>query len=212
MPLPLRLPHDIEQSSLCYVVGKDYSWHLLKKFLRNCHLCLYPIGLSLVTWLNSEARESGKYSFLSGDLLFRHNCLRHKKVEELLMGSTYTFCFMSQYSGVHIKLLQSCLTLCDHGLWLARLLCPWDPPGKDTGVGFCALLQGIVLIQRSNLRLLCLLHWQVCSLPLAPPGKPVNSSSWKEILQNVNNGDSFQWWSYKLLHLYVILYFQIRLK
>ena len=35
-----------------------------------------------------------------------------------------------------------------------------------------ALLQGIFLIQGSNLRLLCLLHWQAGSLPLAPPGKP----------------------------------------
>ena len=27
-----------------------------------------------------------------------------------------------------------------HGLWLARLLCPWNSPGKNTGVGCCALL------------------------------------------------------------------------
>ena len=31
---------------------------------------------------------------------------------------------------------------------------------------------GIFPIQRSNLSLLCLLHWQAGSLPLAPPGKP----------------------------------------
>ena len=41
----------------------------------------------------------------------------------------------------------------------------------------CALLQGIFLTQESNLPLLCLLHWQAGSLPLAPPGKPSNSSS-----------------------------------
>ena len=28
------------------------------------------------------------------------------------------------------------------GLWPTRLLCPWDSPGRDTGVGYCALLQG----------------------------------------------------------------------
>ena len=33
-------------------------------------------------------------------------------------------------------------------------------------------LQGIFPTQGSNLRLLCLLHWQAGSLPLAPPGKP----------------------------------------
>ena len=38
---------------------------------------------------------------------------------------------------------QSCLTLCDpHGLLPTRLLCPWGSPGKNTGVGCHALLQG----------------------------------------------------------------------
>ena len=38
-----------------------------------------------------------------------------------------------------------------HGLWTARLLCPWDFLGKDTGVGCHFLLQRIFLIQGSNL-------------------------------------------------------------
>ena len=29
-----------------------------------------------------------------------------------------------------------------HGLWPTRLLCPWDSPGKNTGVGCHSLLQG----------------------------------------------------------------------
>ena len=66
------------------------------------------------------------------------------------------------------KLLQSCPTLCDsmdcnspgssvHGIPQARVV-------------FHALLQGIFLIQVLNP---CLFyqHWQVGSLPLAPPGK-----------------------------------------
>ena len=36
------------------------------------------------------------------------------------------------------------------GLQPTRLLCPWDSPGKDTGVGCCALLQGIFPTQGSN--------------------------------------------------------------
>ena len=47
--------------------------------------------------------------------------------------------------------------------------CPWDSPGKDTGVGCHALLQGIFLNQGLNLNLLRLLRWQVGSWPLAPP-------------------------------------------
>ena len=44
-----------------------------------------------------------------------------------------------------------------------------DSPGKNTGECSHALLQGIYITQGSNPCLLCLLHWQVGSLPLAPP-------------------------------------------
>ena len=40
---------------------------------------------------------------------------------------------------------------------------------KNTRVSCHALLQGIFLTQRLNPHLLCLLHWQVVSLPLVPP-------------------------------------------
>ena len=53
-----------------------------------------------------------------------------------------------------------------------RLLCQWDFQSKDTEVGCHFLLQGTFPIRGLNLCLLCLLHWQVDSLPLAPPGKP----------------------------------------
>ena len=41
-----------------------------------------------------------------------------------------------------------------HGLQPARLLCPWDFPGKNTGVGCHSHLQEIFPIQGSNLSLL----------------------------------------------------------
>ena len=56
-----------------------------------------------------------------------------------------------------------------HGLQPPKLLCSWDSPGKNTRVGCCALVQGIFMTQGSNACLLCLLHWQVGSLP---PGRP----------------------------------------
>ena len=43
---------------------------------------------------------------------------------------------------------------------------------KDTRAGCHALLQGLFLTQELNLNLFYLLHWQVGSLPPAPPGKP----------------------------------------
>ena len=57
------------------------------------------------------------------------------------------------------------------GLWPARLLCPWNSPGKNTGVGCYALLQGIFPTRGLNPCLPCLLHWQAGSLSLAPPGQ-----------------------------------------
>ena len=75
-------------------------------------------------------------------------------------------CVLSRFS--HVRL---------NGLWPTRLLCPWDSPGMNTGVGCHALLQGIFSTQGSNPHLLGLLHWQVGSLPLAPPGKPLLSQT-----------------------------------
>ena len=59
----------------------------------------------------------------------------------------------------------------------SRLLCPWDFPGKNTGVGCYFLLQGIFPTLGSNL---CLLHWQAVSLPLSHQGSPNKFSREKE--------------------------------
>ena len=49
---------------------------------------------------------------------------------------------------VYAKSLQSCPTLCDPVD--CSLLCPWDLPGKNTGVGCHFLLQRIFLTQGSS--------------------------------------------------------------
>ena len=72
---------------------------------------------------------------------------------------------LSPFAYVRAKSLQLCPTLWDLLDYPARLLCPWDSPGKNTGVGCCALLQGIFLSQGLKLNLLCLQHWQVDSFP-----------------------------------------------
>ena len=59
-----------------------------------------------------------------------------------------------------------------HGPQPARLLCPWDSPGKNTGVGCYALLQGSFPTQGSNPCLLHLLHCRPNSLPLSHWGNP----------------------------------------
>ena len=60
-------------------------------------------------------------------------------------------------------------------LWTVDQLAflPWYSPGKNTGVGCQALLQGIFCTRDwQNLYLLGNMHWQVGSLPLVPPGNP----------------------------------------
>ena len=80
---------------------------------------------------------------------------------------------MKHQVKVKVLVAQSCPILCDpadcsmpgssvHGILQARIL----------GVGCHFLLRGFFLTPGLNLCLLCLLHWQVDSLPLAPPGKP----------------------------------------
>ena len=59
------------------------------------------------------------------------------------------------------------------GLEPTRLLCPWNSPGKNTGVGCHALLQRVFPTQGLNLCPLCLPHQQAGSLPLAPARKPI---------------------------------------
>ena len=74
-------------------------------------------------------------------------------------------CMLSHFSRVRLS-----------GLKPTKLLCPWDSPGKKSGVGCHFLLQGILLIQESNPCLLGLLHWHTGSLPLVPSGKPKRNS------------------------------------
>ena len=78
-----------------------------------------------------------------------------------------------QYSILYLRVIkwvmcaQSCPTLCN-----PRIFCPWNFPGKNIGVGCNFLFQGIFLIQGLNPHLLCLLNWQVYSLPLYHLGNP----------------------------------------
>ena len=62
--------------------------------------------------------------------------------------------------------------LWSHGLYPTRLLCPWDSPGKNTGVVCHSLLQGIFPTHGSNPGfphyrqiLYCLSHWRLLETP-----------------------------------------------
>ena len=69
---------------------------------------------------------------------------------------------------------KSYLTLSQpHGLWPTKLLCPWDFPYKNTGVGCHFLLQGIFLTQGLWLNLN--LFW--CKDEMGSPGVSVLKNS-----------------------------------
>ena len=67
-----------------------------------------------------------------------------------------------------------------HWLQPSRLLCPWNSPGKNTGVGSHSLLQGIFWIQGLNL---CLLHCRQIFYHLSHQG----SLSWTILMFNIEN-------------------------
>ena len=63
-----------------------------------------------------------------------------------------------------------------HGLKPARLLCPWDSPGKNTRVDRHFFLQEIFLIQGSKLCHLRLLHCRQILYHLNDKGSPMRTT------------------------------------
>ena len=103
----------------------------------------------------SESPVLFKYEYLMSYFLFvcvfKYACFSPHAMTELTQlvrgGRNLLVC-------IHAKSLQSCLTLRCYTLQSARLLCPRDYPGKNTGVGCHTLLQGIFLTQGFSLHLM----------------------------------------------------------
>ena len=87
--------------------------------------------------------------------------LREKSSPGNLGHSTWYMFMISCYS--YVRLFAT--------LWTAGLLCLRDSPGKNTGGGCCALLQGTFPFQGLHACLLCLLHQQAGSLPRCHLGR-----------------------------------------
>ena len=70
------------------------------------------------------------------------------------MNSEFTmilFCVLLECVYSH-SVVSNCLW--PHGLYCTRLLCPWNSPEENTGVGYYSLLQGMFPTQGLNLSLL----------------------------------------------------------
>ena len=87
------------------------------------------------------------------------------------MVNVWEQCFAERWwKGTHAQL---CPTLCNPVNCSLPLLCPWNYPGKNTGVVLSFPAPGILPTQGSNPYLLCLVQGQADSLPTEPPGKPL---------------------------------------
>ena len=85
-------------------------------------------------------------------------------------------------------------SLCDP-MDLTRFLCPLDSPGKNTGMGCHAVFWGVFPTQKSNLDLLCLLHWQADSLPLSHQGRPCVYINDQNVAEMMLVSDFQSWYS-----------------
>ena len=90
---------------------------------------------------------------------------------EPLLGFSHLLEWCTELNAYFCLLVCSVMSdsLQPHRLEPTRLLCPWNSPGKNTGVGCHFLLQRIFLTQGSNPSLL---HWQGDSLLLSHQGSP----------------------------------------
>ena len=86
---------------------------------------------------SSLCRETGRDSLKLGAL---------QQCKFLLFSN----CLHLSWHLVCVSVIQLYLTLRIHGLQPTRLLCPWNSPGKNTGVGCHFLLPGIFPTQGLN--------------------------------------------------------------
>ena len=77
-------------------------------------------------------------------------------------------CFGPMFRVSKVLVAQSCLILWDP-LDPGRLLCPWNSPGKNTGVGCHCFFQGIFPTQGSNSHLP---HWRHILYHMRHQGRP----------------------------------------
>ena len=112
--------------NLCVSLHYHTLWWYIKMPLLKCPLMWIYWNLCI----GASSRESpGDYQI--------HCCLKHVCV------------CMCVHVYVCVCVCVSCLVMSDSvrptGLWPTTLLCPWDPPGKNTGVDCHALLKSQAL-------------------------------------------------------------------
>ena len=130
-----------------------------------------PGRYALESWNRKDATaqrlQLPKITQLTQSWIWKQVLICFQKKKNYLLHWGVKSCTM-RWLCVHSRSVMSS-SFQPHGLQPNRLSCPWNFPGKNTGVGCYFLLQGIFPTQGSNPRFL---HSQADSLPLKPPGKP----------------------------------------
>ena len=136
--------------------GSRRSWKPKEKILKwEILQCKYN-GWFMLRFDRKQQDSAMHYPSIKNKLIKNVNL----QCKILNAKSSQYFCNKVHACSVVSDSLQPC------GLKPARLLCPWNSPGKNTGVSCHSFLQGIFLTQGSNPHLLHLPHWQEDSLPL----------------------------------------------
>ena len=136
--------------------------------------------LVLYIWLSISALQTG--SSVPFSRFHRHALIYiFLPLSDLLhsvwlpLGPSVHVCMLS-----HFSLAQHFVTL-----WTVPHQAPPSVgfPGKNTWMGYNDLLQGIFPTQGFSQCVLCFLYWQVGSLPLVPPVKPLDPSMFQQKAQ-----------------------------
>ena len=96
------------------------------------------------SWNSSVPLQRAWVQFLVGEMRsHKLHSMAKKEKKENLLSRTHKGIYSRVWMHCSCCLItQSCLILCNHhGLQPTRLHCPWDFPGKNTGVGCHFLLQ-----------------------------------------------------------------------
>ena len=105
---------------------------------------LVPLKLSLCS--NGDSLKPDFFFFSLSSLCWRRGiCF----FQSILAQPLKCLKFRHSGGGGGVLVAKSCLTLGTPWTVAIRLFCPWDSPGKNTGVGCYFLLQGIFWTQKS---------------------------------------------------------------
>ena len=119
-----------------------------------------------------------QFALSSEDLWFSYyQDLAGKAPTDIPKMNLCSFGVRQKAAAAAAKLLQSCLTLCDpHRRQPTRFPCPWDSPGKNTGVGCHFLVQCMEMKSESEVA-------QSCPTPSDPMDCSLPGSSVHGIFQ-----------------------------